>query len=102
MEVPGCIFDVELCEQCLYFGYKPLIGRVICKYFLSLYRLCFHLLMVSFPVQKFLSLTRYHLFIFAFISFALGDTSKKNYWYDLCQRVFCLSLMFWFCNVDKC
>ena len=33
--------------------------------------------MVSFVVQKLLSLIRSHLFIFAFISFALGDRSKK-------------------------
>ena len=49
--------------------------------------------MVSFVVQKFLSLIRSHLIIFAFMFFAfmffaLGDISK-NYWYDLCQRVFC-------------
>ena len=37
----------------------------------------FILLMVSFAVQKLLSLTRLHLFIFAFIYFALGDWSKK-------------------------
>ena len=33
--------------------------------------------MVSFAVQKVLSLIRSHLFIFALISFALGDLSKK-------------------------
>ena len=33
----------------------------------------FILLMVSFAVQKLLTLIRFHLFIFAFISFALGD-----------------------------
>ena len=49
----------------------------------------FILLMVSFVVQKLLSLIRSHLFIFAFVSFALRDRSKKNC-YDLCQRIFCL------------
>ena len=34
-------------------------------------------LMISFAVLKNLSLIRSHLFIFAFISFALGDWSKK-------------------------
>ena len=34
--------------------------------------------MVSFTVQKFLSLIRSHLLIFAFISFILGDRSKKK------------------------
>ena len=33
---------------------------------------------VSFAVQELLSLIRSHLFIFPFISFALGDRSKKN------------------------
>ena len=35
------------------------------------------LLMVSFALQKPLHFIRPHLFIFAFISFALGDRSKK-------------------------
>ena len=34
--------------------------------------------MISFAVQKLLSLIRFHLFIFAFVSFALGYRSKKN------------------------
>ena len=42
--------------------------------------------MVSFAMQKVLNLIRYHLFSFAFISFALGDRSKKQC-YNLCQRV---------------
>ena len=33
--------------------------------------------MVSFAVQKLLGLIRSHLFIFAFISFTLGDGSKE-------------------------
>ena len=37
----------------------------------------FVLVMVSFAVQKISSLIRVHLFIFAFISFALGDRLKK-------------------------
>ena len=35
------------------------------------------LFIVSFAVQKLLSLVRYHLFIFLFISITLGDRSKK-------------------------
>ena len=34
--------------------------------------------MVFFAVQKLLSLIRSHLFIFIFISFTLGDKSKKK------------------------
>ena len=37
----------------------------------------FVLLMASFAVQNLWSLIRSHLFIFAFISFTLGDISKK-------------------------
>ena len=59
----------------------------------------FILLMISFAVQKLLGLISSQLFIFAFISFALGDKSKKkkNHYY-LCQRVFCLCFLlisFW-------
>ena len=42
----------------------------------------FILWMVSFAVQKLLSLIRSHLFIFAFISFVPGDKSKKKYCYN--------------------
>ena len=38
----------------------------------------FILSMVSFAVKKLLSLSRSHLFIFVFISTALGDRSKNN------------------------
>ena len=39
---------------------------------------CFYILsMVSFAVQKLSSLVGSHLFIFAFVSFALGDISIK-------------------------
>ena len=37
----------------------------------------FILFMVSFAVQKLLSLIRSHLFIFAFVSITVGDRSKK-------------------------
>ena len=46
----------------------------------------FTLFIVSFAVQKLLSLIRTHLFIFVFISITLG---QKGYCCDLCQRVFC-------------
>ena len=38
----------------------------------------FVLSMISFAVQKLLSLIRSHLSTFGFVSFALGDRSKKN------------------------
>ena len=73
--------DVELYELFIYVGYRlvmTLIGHIICKYFLLFSRLPFHLLMVSLAVQKLLSLIRSSLFIFVFISFTLGDRSKKK------------------------
>ena len=39
---------------------------------------CLFVLLVSFAVQKLLSLIRSHLFIFAFVSFALGERYKKK------------------------
>ena len=53
----------------------------------------FVLSVVSFAVKKLLSLISSHFFIFAFISFALGDRffpPQPPNFYDLCQRVFCL------------
>ena len=47
----------------------------------------FILSLVSFDVQKLVSLLRSHLFNFAFISFALD---AKEYCYNFCQRLFCL------------
>ena len=49
---------------------------------------CF-LFCLWFTLQKFLSLIKSHLFIFAFISTALGDWLRK-YWYNFCQRMLCL------------
>ena len=49
----------------------------------------FVLLMVSFAMQKFLSLIMSHLFIIAFISFA-WEIDLRKHCYDLCQRMLCL------------
>ena len=49
----------------------------------------FVLSMVTFAVQRLLCLIWFHLFIFLFTSFVLGDGSKK-YCCNLCQRVYCL------------
>ena len=47
----------------------------------------FHLFMVSFVVQKLLSLIRSPLFIFVFISITLGDGSKKMLLRFMSKRV---------------
>ena len=55
-----------------------ILSPYLFKYFLPFFRLSFHFLMVSFAVQKLVSLIRSHLFIFVFISIALGDCPKKT------------------------
>ena len=45
---------------------------------------------LSWLCKSSLTLFSFHLFIFAFISFALEARSQKNYCYNLCQREFCL------------
>ena len=49
----------------------------------------FILLMVSFAVQKLVSLNGSHLFIFV-LSLLFWETDLKKLWYNLCQRMFCL------------
>ena len=62
------------CVSCLYIlDINPLSVTSYAKSFSHSIGCLFVLLMVSFVVQKILSLIRSHLFIFAFIYFALGD-----------------------------
>jgi len=77
--------------NCLYIlNIKPLFCIIICRCFFSHSKGGpFILLMVSFAVQKILSLTMSYLFIFAFMHFALGDWSKKVCC-DWNMRIFCL------------
>ena len=59
---------------------KPLLVISFASIFFQSVGLLFTLFMVSSAVQKLVSLIRSHLFIFAFISIALGD--------NLCQKMF--------------
>ena len=60
--------------SCLYIlDINPLSVTLFANIFSHSVGYLFILLMVSFAVQKLLSLIRSHLFIFAYISFALGD-----------------------------
>ena len=62
------------CMNCLYIlEIKPLSVASFANIFSQSVGWLFFLFMVSFTVQKLLSLIRSHLFIFAFISIALGD-----------------------------
>ena len=87
------VFLLLSCMSCLYIlEIKPLSVASFANIFSHSIGCLFILFMVSFAVQKLVSLIRSHLFIFAFISFALEDRSKK-YCYNLCQRVFCLCFL---------
>ena len=55
-----------------------LVSHMNCKYFLPFCMFLFEFFMVSFAVQKLVNLIRSHLFIFVFISIALGDWPKKT------------------------
>ena len=66
-----------ICMSFLYNLDINLTSHTICKDILSFSRVSV-LSMVSFGVEKLVSLIRSHLFIFAFISFALGDRSNKT------------------------
>ena len=83
-------FFMLSCMSCLYMlDINPLLVIPLANIFSHSVVSLFVLSIISFAVQKLLSLIRSHLFIFVFISFALGDRSKK-YCYYLCQKVFCL------------
>ena len=71
-----CFDTVKHCELFVNFGDSSFIGHIICSYFLPICGLSFHFI-ISSAVQKLLSLSRSHLFIFVFISIFLGDGSKR-------------------------
>ena len=65
------------CMSCLYISeIKPLSVASFANVFSHSVGCLFILFMVSFAVQKLVSLIRSHLFIFVFISIALGDWLK--------------------------
>ena len=75
----GLFVLILSCMNCLYILYiNPLLVALFANVLSHSIGCLFILLMISFAVQKILSLIRSHLFIFAFISFALGDWSKKT------------------------
>ena len=67
------------CMSCFYtLEINPLSVASFANIFSWAVGCLFILSMVSFAVKKLLSLSRSHLFIFVFISTALGDRSKNN------------------------
>ena len=88
--IGSCIFLELSCMSCVYiFEINPLSVALFPIIFSQSEGCLFTLLIVFFVVQKLLSLTRSHLFIFAFISITLGGGHRRCCC-DLCQRVFCL------------
>ena len=72
------VFLVLSCMSCMYIlGINPLAVVSFAIIFSHFEGCLFTLLIVSFAVQKLLSLIRSHLFIFVFISFTLGGGSYR-------------------------
>ena len=89
-----CFFGIQFCVLFVYFDINPLLVTSFANIFFHLIHCLFILfLLVPFAEQKILSLIRPHFFVFAFVSFDLGDRSKKKYCCNLCQRVFCLCFL---------
>ena len=79
----GCLF---LCywvvwAVCIFWKLSPCQLHQFANIFSQSIGCLFVLFMVSFAVQKLVSLIRSHLFIFAFISLALADWPKKTVWF---------------------
>ena len=73
------VFLILSCMSCLYIlEITPLSIDSFASIFSHSEGLSFHLVIVSFAVQKLLSFSRSHLFIFVFISIILGGRSKKT------------------------
>ena len=70
-----CFSGIELYELLVYFGDNPLSVVYFAIIFSHSEGCLFTLFVVSFAVQKLLSLIRSHLFIFVFISITLGGGS---------------------------
>jgi len=79
--------------SCLYIlGINPLLVTSLAQIFSHPVGCLFVLLMVYFAVQKLLILIRSHSFIFASISFSLGDRAKRNI-AKIYVGVFCLCFL---------
>ena len=72
-------FVVLNCQNCLYIlKIKPLSVSTFANIFFQSAGCLFIVFIVSFAMQKLISVIRSHLFIFAFISISLKDWSKKT------------------------
>ena len=86
----GCfVFLILSYISCLYIlEIKPLMVTSFTDIFCHSISSLFILFMVFFAMQKLLSSIRSHLFIFAFVSITLGDSSKKVLLWFMSKNVF--------------
>ena len=90
----GCLFLLLSCLSHLYIlEIKPLSVASFANIFSQSVGCVFTLFMVCFSVQKLLSLIRSHLFVFAFISIALGNWLKKTLLWFISENVLSISLL---------
>ena len=83
------VFLILSSMSCLYIlGINPLSVVSFANIFSHSEGCLFVLFMVSFAVQKLLSLNKSHLFIFVFISVTLEGGSKKILWWFMSKSVF--------------
>ena len=84
-----CFFKILSYMSCLYIlDINSLLVASFANIFSHSISCLLFLLVVSFAVQTLLNLIRFHLFIFAFISFAMGDWSKKILLWFMSKNVF--------------
>ena len=84
------IFLVLSCMSCLYILEINSLSVVLLAITFSYSEVCLLiLLIVSFVLQKLLSLIRSH-FLFLFLFPLLRGVGHRGSWCDLCQRVFCI------------
>ena len=82
-----CFFDIELYEQFEYF--EILLVTLFANIFSHSAGCLFILFMVSFVVQKLLSLTGF-VCLFWLLFLLPWETELRKHCRDLCQRMFCL------------
>ena len=92
------VFLVLSCMSCLYIlEIKPLSAALFEDIFSQFIGCLFILFMVSFAVQKHISLIRSHLLIFTFVSISLRDGSKKLLLQFMSENVACVPVLW--CHV---
>ena len=85
-------FCIELYKQFAYFENYALVGSIVCKYFLLFCNLSLCFLMISFAIQKLLSLIRFYLFIFIFYFIIIIFNLSSIYLFIY------FTILNWFCH----